>query len=123
MIVTVLRSRLKPGVHNEYVAMASRMKEIAEAMPGYISDKDFVAPDGERVTVVEFESEDTVRAWRQHPEHIKAQKQACAPCTSRRTAFRFANSCARRRSRRIRRLTPALDRWRLSRHQWRGVKA
>jgi len=78
MIVTVFRSRLKPGAHDEYVAMASRMKEIAEAMPGYISDKDFIAADGERVTVVEFESEDTVRAWRQHPEHIKAQQQARA---------------------------------------------
>lgn len=54
MIVTVFRSRLKPGVHDAYVAMASRMKEIAEAMPGYISDKDFIAADGERVTVVEF---------------------------------------------------------------------
>lgn len=78
MIVTVFRSRLKPGVHDAYVAMASRMKEIAEAMPGYISDKDFIAADGERVTVVEFESEEAVRAWRQHPEHVAAQKQARA---------------------------------------------
>jgi len=76
MIVTVFRSRLKPGVRDEYVAMAKRMKEIVEAMPGYISDKDFIAEDGERVTVVEFESEEALRAWRCHPEHVAAQKKA-----------------------------------------------
>lgn len=76
MIVTVFRSRLKPGVREEYVALAKRMKEIVEAMPGYISNKDFVAEDGERVTVIEFESEETLRAWRCHPEHVAAQKKA-----------------------------------------------
>jgi heme-degrading monooxygenase HmoA len=44
-------------------------------MPGYISHKGFFADDGERVTVVEFESEEAMRAWRMHPEHRAAQKQ------------------------------------------------
>jgi heme-degrading monooxygenase HmoA len=78
MIVTVFRSRLKPGVLDEYVAMANRMNEIVKTMPGYISDTDFIAEDGERVTVVEFESEEALRAWRRHPEHIMAQEKARA---------------------------------------------
>jgi len=73
MIVTVFRSRLMPGLREEYVALVDRMVEIAAAMPGYISHKGFFAEDGERVTIVEFESEEAQRAWRMHPEHRDAQ--------------------------------------------------
>ena len=58
MIVTVFRSRLMPGVREEYVALVDRMVELAVTMPGYISHKGFFADDGERVTVVEFEHEE-----------------------------------------------------------------
>jgi heme-degrading monooxygenase HmoA len=76
MIVTVFRSRLMPGVRDDYVALANRMNELAATMPGYISHKGFFAEDGERVTVVEFASEEGMRAWRTHPEHIAAQHKA-----------------------------------------------
>jgi heme-degrading monooxygenase HmoA len=76
MIVTVFRSRLKPGVRDEYVALVERMNELARTMPGYISHKGFFADDGERVTIVEFEHEEGLRAWRTNPEHIAAQKLA-----------------------------------------------
>ena len=76
MIVTVFRSRLRPGVRDEYVALVNRMAELAATMPGYISHKGFFADDGERVTVVEFESEEGMRAWRMHPEHREAQRKA-----------------------------------------------
>jgi heme-degrading monooxygenase HmoA len=76
MIVTVFRSRLRPGVRDEYVAVVNRMAELAATMPGYISHKGFFADDGERVTVVEFESEDGMRAWRMNPEHRAAQRKA-----------------------------------------------
>ena len=76
MIVTVFRSRLRPGVREEYLALVNRMNELAATMPGYISHKGFFAEDGERVTVVEFESEEGMRAWRMHPEHRAAQRKA-----------------------------------------------
>lgn len=76
MIVTIFRSRLKPGAQDEYGAMAQRMSELARTIPGYISHKGFVAEDGEgeRVTIVEFESEEAQQKWRVHPEHAKAKK-------------------------------------------------
>ena len=74
MIVTVFRSRLMPGLRDDYVALVDRMVELAATMPGYISHKGFFADDGERVTIVEFQDEDGQRAWRMHPEHIEAQK-------------------------------------------------
>ena len=35
MIVTVFRSRLHPGVQDEYTQWAGRMSELARTMPGY----------------------------------------------------------------------------------------
>jgi heme-degrading monooxygenase HmoA len=75
MILTVFRSRVKPDALDEYVQLAGRMSELARKMPGYISHKGFTAEDGERVTIVEFESEETHRAWSMHPEHIEAKKK------------------------------------------------
>ena len=54
---------------------AGRMSELARTMPGYISHKSFVAQDGENVTVIEFESEEALRAWSVHPEHVEAKKK------------------------------------------------
>jgi antibiotic biosynthesis monooxygenase (ABM) superfamily enzyme len=47
MIVTVFRSRLMPGVRDEYVTLVDRMIELAQTIPGYISHKGFFAEDGE----------------------------------------------------------------------------
>jgi heme-degrading monooxygenase HmoA len=75
MIVTVFRSRLRPGVEDEYGPLAERMAELAAAMPGYVSHKRFTADDGERLTLVEFESLETHEAWRTHPAHLQAQRK------------------------------------------------
>ena len=76
MIVTVFRSRLKPGLEEEYVALVDRMEKLARTMPGYISHTAYAGADGERLTIVEFEHEEGMRAWRTNPEHIAAQKLA-----------------------------------------------
>ena len=75
MVITVFRSRVKSEAEEEYARWAARMGELARQMPGYISHKGFVAEDGERVTIVEFESEQTQRAWSMHPEHVEAKKK------------------------------------------------
>lgn len=75
MVVTVFRSRLNPEAADEYSQWAERMDELARSMPGYLSHKGFTAPDGERVTLVEFESEEHVRAWSAHPDHVQAKKK------------------------------------------------
>ena len=74
MIVTIFRNRLNSGNREEYESWAARMDELVASMPGYISHKRFDAPDGERVTIAEFESEEAQAAWRNHPEHVKAQR-------------------------------------------------
>lgn len=74
MIVTIFRSRLRPDHLEEYGRVADRMHELASAMPGFVSFKTFTAADGERVSLVEFESWETHEAWRNHPEHRLAQQ-------------------------------------------------
>ena len=74
MVITVFRSRLRPEAREEYERWAGRMHQLATAMPGFVSNKTFAADDGERVSIIEFESEATHGAWRDHPEHREAQR-------------------------------------------------
>ena len=75
MIVTVFRNRVREGVEEEITQVGLEMYELAASMPGFISYKDFVADDGENVSIVEFDSEAHLAAWREHPEHRMAQSQ------------------------------------------------
>lgn len=76
MVVIVFRSRLREGVDEQELArLGERMYEIASSMPGFISYKDFTAADGENVAIVEFDSPETLTAWREHPEHQAAQQR------------------------------------------------
>lgn len=74
MIVVVFRSRINEGVEQQLNEIGARMYELASQMPGFISYKDFGAEDGEAAAIIEFESLEHVSAWKQHPEHIEAQK-------------------------------------------------
>jgi len=73
MILVVFRSRLQAEAAAAYQEMAQRIAPLASSMPGYISHKAFTAPDGERVTLVEYESEDALQAWSRHPDHREAK--------------------------------------------------
>jgi heme-degrading monooxygenase HmoA len=75
MIVTVFRSRLNPDAVADYLETAADLSAKAKAMPGYISHKIFTAEDGERVTIVEFNSAEHHQAWANHPDHRAAQHQ------------------------------------------------
>jgi heme-degrading monooxygenase HmoA len=74
-IVTVFRNRVRPEAQEEYEPLAAHIAELAQKMPGYLSHKGFVADDGERVTIVEFASEETHRAWAVHAQHVEAKKK------------------------------------------------
>ena len=71
-IVTIFRSRLRPEPDG-YADELARMVELVHQMPGFVESKQFTADDGERVTIITFESAEAQRAWREHPLHRKAQ--------------------------------------------------
>ena len=80
MVVVVFRSKLRSEHEREYRVVAERMLELARQAPGFVSFKSFAAEDGERVSLIEFESRDAAHKWGDHAEHRDAQKLGpCAP--------------------------------------------
>jgi len=75
MIVVVFRARIRPEAEEAYYALAEEMAAIARSLPGFISYKGYFAEDGERVSIHEWESAEHLRAWREHPDHVKAQER------------------------------------------------
>jgi heme-degrading monooxygenase HmoA len=75
MVTTVFRSRLRVEGSDEFLALAERMLEIARAMPGFVSYTNFRSADGERASIIEFESAEALQAWRTHPEHAAAMQK------------------------------------------------
>jgi heme-degrading monooxygenase HmoA len=79
MVIVVFRSRLRPDADLAALdAMGARMYELGTAMPGFVDYKEFAAEDGETLTLVEFDTEAQLLAWRNHPEHLEVQARARA---------------------------------------------
>jgi heme-degrading monooxygenase HmoA len=73
-VVTVFRSRLRDDAGEQYAPVAERMLQLARSMPGFVDFKTFTADDGERVSIIVFDSIETHDGWRDHPEHRRAQE-------------------------------------------------
>jgi heme-degrading monooxygenase HmoA len=75
MVVVTFRNRLAPGIDaEEYGQRAEKLLEIVSALPGFRSVREFSSEDGERLSLIEFDSLDSLAAWRDHPEHRVAQE-------------------------------------------------
>jgi len=74
-IVTVFRSRLRPGVDQDYTLVAAEMSALVRTVNGFVDEKFYQSPDGERVTVVRFTDLESHRTWAQHPRHLAAQRR------------------------------------------------
>lgn len=78
MVIGIFRSRLRPEARPAYGPVAERMDALARSMPGYLWHKTFRAEDGERVTLFAFTTLTQLEAWRDHPEHLDAQRRGRA---------------------------------------------
>jgi heme-degrading monooxygenase HmoA len=76
-MVTVFRSRLREE-HEGYESKADEMEAAARAMPGFVDFKSFSAPDGERVSIIVFDSPESHGAWRDDSRHREAQRRGRA---------------------------------------------
>lgn len=75
-ILTVFRSRLADGAGAAgYDTRAEEMLTRAAAMPGFVEFKSFSAPDGERVSIIQFASRADHEAWARDSEHRAAQAE------------------------------------------------
>ena len=73
--ITVFRSRLRDDVPESYFTLAAELHERAKGFPGFVEFKQFVADDGERVTLVTFASAAHEAAWRDDADHRAAQRE------------------------------------------------
>jgi len=78
MHVTIFWRRLRDDLADEdrvtYESEDARLEGVARAIPGFVSAKSYTADDGDRVTLVLFESEAAQEAWRRNSEHVVAQR-------------------------------------------------
>jgi heme-degrading monooxygenase HmoA len=75
MALIVFRTRMAPDAPDGYGARAAEIYGYALKAPGFVAIKEFVADDGERLALVEFETEAQSRAWGRHAEHRRAQQE------------------------------------------------
>ena len=73
MIVVLFRSKLV-NAPDGYDVMAQEMEDLARTMPGFVDVKAYKAEDGERLTVVWWENEETLKGWRENVRHRVAQR-------------------------------------------------
>lgn len=69
----VIFSSIRTGAEDGYAETANRMLELAQSMPGFLGVES--ARENVGITVSYWENLDAIKAWRQHPEHVEAQKR------------------------------------------------
>jgi heme-degrading monooxygenase HmoA len=74
MVLALFAFRVRPEAQAEFHEAVTRMTELVQGMPGFISMDLFTAEDGRTLAVPRFESEEALLAWRDHPEHVAAQQ-------------------------------------------------
>jgi heme-degrading monooxygenase HmoA len=78
MVIVLFRSRLTSAAGHDYQQMADEMLRTARSMPGFVDFKSFKAEDGERLSVVWWQDQGTMAAWKDHPRHQVAKRQGKA---------------------------------------------
>jgi heme-degrading monooxygenase HmoA len=75
MVVVTFRNRFNPGVdQQEYGQRVGKLFEIVSAMPGFRGIRSYAAEDGEQLSLIEFDSLESLAEWRDQPDHREAQQ-------------------------------------------------
>ncbi len=77
MVLVVFGTKMRDDADlEEYARHQERMRALVQETPGFISIKGFVGEDGEEISIARFESDEAVKLWRSHPEHLLTQRRA-----------------------------------------------
>src|SRR5262245_49311906 len=74
MLIILFRSKLTDEAGADYQAMNAEMESLVRQNPGFIDVKSYKSEDGERLTVVWWRDEASLREWREQMRHREAQK-------------------------------------------------
>ena len=75
MVIIVFRSRLTAEAGEDYQALDAELERLVRDQPGYLTHKGYRADDGERLTLVWFKDQETLRSWKMQPRHLEAQRR------------------------------------------------
>ncbi|HEY6351849.1 MAG TPA: antibiotic biosynthesis monooxygenase [Candidatus Angelobacter sp.] len=74
MLIILFRSKLTAEAGEDYAAMNAEMESLVRQNPGFIDVKSYKSEAGERLTVVWWRDEESLREWRELMRHREAQK-------------------------------------------------
>src|SRR3989454_12326643 len=75
-VVVIFTTHLRDGADSEaYRKTSRRMHELVERIPGFIAISAYTAEDGEETDLVRSANEDSLKAWKEQPEHLEAQRR------------------------------------------------
>lgn len=75
MVIVIFRSKLTAAAGVDFQAAGEEMMSLARQMPGFLDYRSYSGTDGERLTLVYWESAETLEAWRRHPQHALTQQK------------------------------------------------
>ena len=73
MLVILFRSTLTSRAGRDYADTAAALAQHAATFEGFIDAKDFIAEDGERLSVVRWKDLPTLARWRTDLQHVAAK--------------------------------------------------
>jgi len=74
----IFTSRRKPRIEDDYGDASARMMELGTKMPGFLGIESARNAEGFGITVSYWESEEAIKNWRTHAEHVEVQKRGRA---------------------------------------------
>jgi heme-degrading monooxygenase HmoA len=74
MLIILFRSKLTDHAGEDYQAMNAELESLVRQNPGFIDVKSYKSENGERLTVVWWRDEESLREWRELMRHREAQK-------------------------------------------------
>jgi len=76
MVIVLIRTRMRANADlAAYEGLNGAMYELVQRIPGFLGVAGYTSPDGEEIGVARFESLESLRAWREHPDHVVARQR------------------------------------------------
>ena len=79
MVIVLIRTQLRADADRAaYDALDEKMFALVQTMPGFLGAHGYGSAETGAISVIRFASQDALRAWRDHPDHVVAQQRGKA---------------------------------------------
>ena len=76
MMVVIVEFELRPGAESEFEAALKHMQEQVKQYDGYLGEQPCRCIENDKKLVMHFywRDRESIKAWREDPEHVKIQR-------------------------------------------------